>query len=370
MKRCLPITLFSCFLLSQFGLAMETAQQTNRPRLVYADSLIGSVRDGREVRQLWGNVEIVQDSAILHCDHAIWWEDVDLIDLIGRVFINDGTRILESDTVRYDGKHKIETATGRVKLTSGKRMLETRWLRYWQENEKAEAKGDVVVNDFIEMAVLTGVRAEYDRNKDYTRVEGNPRFTKTDSVDSTKLIVSGVIMEAWGENQIILIQDSVRIDKGALTAMCRMAEYHSDDDILFLKNLPVVWHRKQRMKADSIDIHLQGVSFQGGVLRGSSEIQSLDSLYSDVLKGELIEITASEDTIRQIVIEGQASSQYYNTDDDSGDPGKNVFSGDRIVLHFTGDKLKAVKILSEPGQSSGTYSPLEAAENEAGIKEE
>ena len=344
-----------------------------RLRLVHADSLVSISRDGEEIAELMGHVQLVQGAAYLRCQKARLWQNENRAILSGDVTIHDGKRTLWSDRVYYDGKTRTEEAVGHVILESGQRRITARKLNYDQELQQARAHGDVVISDLVEMATLEGDSAFYDRTRDYGFVEGRPRLAKKDSVSKELMIVQGLKIEAWGENQRVIVTDSVRIEKGDLIASCRQAEYRTEEDALILLEMPVVWHRDQQMRGDRIDIQLEELDFRGGLIEGNAEIISKDSTYEDVLKGRQITVEASRDTIRKVVIEGQASSVYHVFDEDQQErqeQGINTVTGDRLVLTFDGDRLDRVNVESNPAQSTGTFIPKKGHPKGAGMEKE
>lgn len=344
-----------------FSQAVEERSR-ERLRLVHADHFVGSVVDGKKVQEFLGRVRLVQGEAKIFCDRARWWEKDDRALLSGSVMIYDGKRTLRADSVRYDGKSKVETAWGCVSLESGSRELTAERLKYEREKELVFAEGNVVLSDFKEKITLKGERIVYDRESDYGIVEGQPQLVKVDSSSGERMVVNGIKIESWGGEQRVLVSDSVRIEKDDWRAVCQSAEYHSEEDLLFLEETPVVWYRDQEMRGDSIDIRLKEVEFQEGVIRGNAQIVSGDSTFEDVLKGQEITIEAyytSEDTIQKVIVRGQASSLYHIFDEEEKEQGVNSVTGDRIVLTFIGDHLERVKVESDPGHSTGIFTPKE-----------
>ncbi len=351
--------------------SVYTPESEERLRLVHADSLVSISRDGEEIAELIGHVQLVQGTAYLRCQNARLWQNENRAILSGDVTIHDGKRTLWSDRVFYEGKSRTEEAVGRVILQSDQRRITARRLTYLQEQQQAKAHGDVVISDLVEMATLEGDSAFYDRSRDYGFVEGRPRLVKKDSVSEEQMIVQGLKIEAWGEDQRVVVTDSVRIEKGDLNASCRLAEYRTEEDVLILQEMPFVWHRDQHMRGDRIDILLDELDFKGSVIQGNAEIISKDSTYEDILKGRQITIEASRDTIRKVVIEGQASSVYHVFDEEQEErqeQGINTVTGDRLILTFDGDRLDRVNVESTPAQSTGTYRPKR--ENQKGTATE
>ena len=336
-------------------LADEDPASPERPKLVHADSLVGLTVEGREVRELRGNVRIVQGEAFIDCRRAKWWEDEDKLILLGQVQIYDGKRTLKADRVDYDGEARRETATGRASFLSGERKVDARRLVYSQETETAEAYEDVVFTDFLERATLEGQEAIYLREPDYGRVTGTPKLVRVDSTSGEQLVVHGLIVEVWGGEDRVVISDSVRISKGDFSATCQRAEYRSKEESLLLEETPFVLHRNQEMRGERIDVSLEGIEFKGGVIRGDAEIVSVDTAFKDILTGQTITIEARADTIRKVIVEGQATSVYHVHDEERDEEGVNTVSGDRIVLEFDGEDLERVLVESDPGQCTGVY---------------
>ena len=86
----------------------------------------------------------------------------------------------------------------------------------------------------------------------------------------------------------------------------------------------------------------------------------MDSVYQDVLQGKTIQIEAVRDTIKQVVVDGQASSVYHLFDEEDKEQGTNTTTGDKIVLDFERDRLEKVIVESNPGQCTGLFEPVES----------
>jgi len=363
MKLITQTFLFVLFYLSVSGTALFSKPVESSPvehlKLVHADSLVIVSIKGRDIHELWGNVQLVQGEAFLSCEMAKWWQDEDRLFLLGRVTIYDGKRTLKADRVHYDGRTRIEKASGHVLLESGRRKLKAQSLIYFQKKDKAFASGDVVMSDLIEKVTLLGKKALYDRRLDYGLIEGYPRLVKMDTTSGKMMIVKGLKIEAWGGDQKAVVSDSVQIKKGDMKAFCQRAEYRSRENLLILKIEPVVWQQGREMLADGIDIQLKGLKFSHAVLVGKAEIVSEEDSVKDVLNGEKITVAASDDTVRKVVVEEQASSLYHVFDESRKEQGTNSVTGDIIVLTFDGNRLKEVKVRSNPGQCTGVYTPGE-----------
>jgi lipopolysaccharide export system protein LptA len=309
----------------------------------------------------------------MHCDEARWWEASQRLLMLGNVMIDDGEHVLYAQRVDYDGVLRQEHASDGVTLISGDRQLQSEFLHYDQQTRITVARDDVMISDFVEHATLFGERANYDRSGDYGMITGAPYLVKEDSLSGEQLTVEGARIEVWGEGQRVVITDSVRFTKGDMRAECSRAEYLSDDSLLILEQIPVVWYRDREITGDTITLRLEGITFRSSQIRGNACIVTLDTTARDELEGASIDIDAhytDEDTIQTITVKGQAVSRYHIEEAEEEQRGINVVTGDRLVLVIVGDRLQSVEVLSSPGQSTGVYTPKGLGTREGSVPSE
>jgi len=326
-------------------------------QLVSADSLEMRSQGSEEILILHGKVKMVQGNAFLHCQNATWWKSKERMLLLDDVHIFDGKRDLRADRVEYDGKTKSERAQGHVQLEMNDRRLTADRVTYIQESEEIFAHGNIQFTDLIERATMIGDDSYYSRAQDYGWVKGESQIVKMDTASNDSMIVQGQQIEAWGKDQVFAVSDSVVLKKGALKAQCQYARYNSQKEELRLENIPVLWHQNHEMKGDTITLKLKDLHFQGGTIQQHAQIFSRDSTTVNELKGQNITVKASDDTIRAIHVQGQATSVYHIADKESQEEGVNTVTGDYIVIYFKGDEIDRVSVESDPGTSTGTYTP-------------
>lgn len=327
--------------------------------LVHADSLVLLNTDNGRVQNLYGDVRMVQDSAYLKCEKAIFWEADDRAHLEDRVVIYDGKHTLWADQVDYEGATRVEKATGNVKVKTGNRVIYANRMVYNQETTVVQAQGDVRMEDWIQKAFLTGSFAEFTRDDDYGWIRGNPELVKVDTTESDTLIIRGDKMEGWGGTQRVIITDSVEIEKGNLFASCQKADYLADSSLLILQIVPFVRQDTQEMTGDTIRIELDETRFRGGEILGHALVVSNDSTGQNWMSGSHIQIEADGDTLRKVIVTGQAESKFYVDDDESDETGMNTITGDRIEMRFDSSRVSWVQVQSDPGLCEGRYEPVD-----------
>ncbi|MCK5146399.1 hypothetical protein KAR48_06555 [bacterium] len=350
----------SLFLSWSVGIiAQTTIEDTLRPRLKlqHADKVIITGKNNNEVYRISGNILLQQGETTLRCEKARFISKEQKAFLQKNVIIKEPERSLYADFVDYDGICHEETAYGHVIVNTANQILNARRVHYKQESSQILAQGNVILTDYIELAVLCGETVFYDRKIKYGKISGAPMLSKVDSVSRDTMFVWGKTMEIWGDEQKVLIKDSVRIIQGKLKAYCSHAEYWVEDGRLLLLDMPVIYQEDQELYADTIDITLEGSRLTSGHLTGNAHVISHDSLNAGKMTGREIIITSTVDSLRQVEIIGQATS-IYNISDTDDTPGENTFTGDRIKLYFKTKKLFRLKVFSDPGTSTGKFIPL------------
>jgi len=346
----------------------SAAAGAERLELVWADSIVVEKLENETVQRLYDNVRMVQGEAFMHCDRAVNWEDRNRARLTGHVVLYDGRHSLEADEVDYDGDRRIETATGNVRVRTGERVLRADWLEYEQETARVRARGNIRLEDLVEGTVLTGRAAGYDRKADYGFVEGDAVLIRADTTAQDTLRISGRKMEAWGGSQQVSVTDSVRILKGGVEGASLFAEYWPDSSRIILSGLPRLHQRGEEMTGDTIVIRLEGAKFAGGMICGRAQIISRDSTAGNTeentLQGRRIFIEASADTLRRVIVEGEAYSRFRvseaeDREDRDNPEGINTITGDRLVMTFADNRVTWIRVESSPGLSEGTYTPLD-----------
>jgi len=344
--------LLGLLILPAFGFAVQGLE------LVHADSLVLLNTDKGRVQNLYGNVQMIQDDAFLQCERAIFWEADDRAHLQDNVIIYDGKHTLWADQVDYEGITRIEKATGHVKVKTGDRLLFANRMVYNQETNVVQAQGDVRMEDWIKKVFLTGAFAVYNRAEDYGWIRGNPEMVMVDTTESDTLVIQGLKMEGWGKSQRVIVTDSVRIEKSNLFASCQKADYLADSSMLVLQIVPFVRQDRQEMTGDTIRINLEETRFSGGEILGHALVVSNDSTSNNWIAGRHISLEADGDTLRKVIVTGQAESRFYVEDDESDDTGLNTITGDRIEMHFDSSRVSWVQVQSDPGLCEGKYMPV------------
>lgn len=346
--------LFFCGLIA-FGKAGFT-QSDETPR--FGADVIEEIND---VRHLNGNVWIKQGALKLNCDKGTWFLSDGRINLRDNVIVEDGDKTLSSDFLDYFQNEKRLVARGHVTIVDSVRTIEARRMTYWREEEHVIAEQNVKIIESDRNVILTGGHAEYFRKSDSAFVTFNPVFIQTDSTGKEDIRVTGNLMELTQHGEVAIVTDSVRITRESTEATCGKAEFWRNLYKIVLLKEPKVWQENRHVTGDSIELHFDQNDLKQVLVKQNAEVLSVaDSLSTPKkwhkLSGQLMTIFFRENRMKKIIVDNMATSWYYFYEDNKY-KGLNKVSGDKLIIFLEDNKISRVRVQSDPGLSSGAFTP-------------
>lgn len=363
--------------------------------LEHADSLIGKILEGENVRELIGSVRFRQGKVTVACDQAIQYLKSERIALAGNVIVRDDTITLRGSRGVYYSRDRTAEAFDAVRLEDGPTILTAAYGRYHVDEKKAFFRGSVVLEDTI--SHLTADELTYFREdkhsvargnveivnrEDNTTIRGNhfenfalqnfsrmteqPQvmmFDTTDEATIDTLTVLSRVMEAYRDTlKRFVAIDSVRMWNSDLAAEAGYAIFFTELDSIILRIKPFVWHEENQLSGDSIFVKLLRRRPETVYVRGYAFAVSLsDSSLPDRLNqltGELIVMTFAEEKLRRIAVEERATSLYYLYEEEREGTrlpnGLNKATGDHVVMEFRDGRLQTINVV---GGVEGEYYP-------------
>lgn len=370
-------------------------QQEKVVVLEHADSLVGKVLDGDNVRELIGNVRFRQGTATVHCDRAIQFLQSRKISLTGNVLVRDDTVTLRGNRGIYHNAERIAEAFEGVRLDDGATVLTADYGRYYVEEKKAFfegnvhvldsastltsneltyfredkhsiADGSVQIHNWEDKITIYGNHFENYPRQQFSRMTEQPKVVQIDTSTDGQIdtfVVRSRVMESYRDSVKRLVAiDSVQMLSSQLAAEAGLAFYFTDYDSIVMRKKPFVWYEENQVSGDSIFIKLKKRKPARVYVHGNPiAISRSDSLYPkrfNQLTGEFITMYFTEGKIQQIDVERTATSLYYLYEVDSlgtNKPnGMNKTTGDRVVIYFVDGKAGKI---SAVGGVEGEYLP-------------
>jgi lipopolysaccharide export system protein LptA len=384
----------SIAILGLLAASVLDAQGSRLIEVKSADVLHVRFIDGQEVRELIGNVHVIQSSPgelmKIWCDTALRYMETNKIELFGHVkLVRDSVTLTSHQGVYYGNDRRAEMSKG-VRLTRGGSVLTSKFgeyfaeakrahftgrvhvvdstsstwsdaLTYFESEEKSIAVGNVRVYNSENNLTVFGDSLIYFEKVKYTLLPRNPRMVQVDTSSSGALdtmLVTSDVMETYQDSlPRFIARGGVAMVRTDLAAVCKEATYFLKRDRIVLRGDPVVWHTENQLSGDSVvittaDRKLQSVYVSGRAVAVSRADSLLRQRY-DQLTAREITMYFAAGKIAHIDAERNATSLYYLFDE--GEPnGANRSSGDRIVMEFQDGKIDQIRIV---GGVEGKYFP-------------
>jgi lipopolysaccharide export system protein LptA len=371
--------------------------------LEHADSLLGKVIEGENVRELIGNVRFRQGTVAVTCDRAMQYLRSNRASLDGNVSVRDDTLTMRGKRGMYYGAERAAEAFESVRLDDGTTVLTAgygkyyvaekrayfrdtvtvrdsvstltcRELTYSRDQKRSVADGDVRIRSSQENLTIFGQHLEDDKKSGFSRMTIRPRVEQIDTSTvgrTDTMVVLSRIMELHQDTVRRMIAiDSVRMWRSELAATSGLAFFYTNLDSIILRIDPVVWYEDDQVSGDSIFIKLKERRPQTVYVRGSAFAISIsDTLHPsrfNQMTGETITMRFAENKIQRIEVDQTATSLYYlyeTVEDSTGkrlEPnGVNKTTGDHVIVEFVDGKSNKIRVI---GGVEGQYFPENLAD--------
>ncbi|MCW3077702.1 MAG: hypothetical protein JWO32_2311, partial [Bacteroidetes bacterium] len=299
---------------------------------------------------------------------------------------------MKSDTLRYNTTNKTSYFLGPSIILSKTDYIycENGW--YDTDKEKGQFSQNALL--ITKEQKLTGDSLFFDRNKRTGKAYRNIRLTDTaqksiiyggyaeyHEKNSEALVTKNAVYARIVENDTLFIAadtlyhrdlDSVnnflnayhkvKIYKNDLQAVCDSASLNTKDSLLQLFRNPVLWARKSQATAKFIKVNVGKSAIHGFKLEGNSFlIQEADSLSKyNQLSGKNIDGFIDKDTIRKVIVTGNAEVYYYPKNKNKT-IGLNKTTGSEITIWFKNDEIDRATIKPK---TTGVIDPIKNVDAE------
>lgn len=379
-----------------FSASILHSQSEEKPVILnHADSLVGTVLDGEQVKMLIGNVKLTHGNIVLTCDRATQFVVSKKILLEGEVIVHQDTMTLMSYRGVYDPTSKTAEGFDEVRLYDGATSLRARYGKYFTDEKKAYFKGNVKVEDSTSVMyadelthfreqkktiadgnvritdvnnsiTIYGGHFENERQRNYSVMTVNPAAVQIDTASDGTLdtmIVTGRIMESFQDSMPRLIAtDSVEITYGELASQAGKTIFFTALDSMIVLKSPYVWYTRSAWETtqaagDTMFVKLKQREIETVYIRGRAiAISVADSLFQhryNQLTGQEIVLHFNEKKIERLDVNKTATMVYYLFEENHPN-GLNTTTGDSVTMTFVAGKIEKIKVV---GGIEGRYVP-------------
>ena len=159
---------------------------------------------------------------------------------------------------------EVTVLTGNAEVRSDKLLLRADIIEiHGTDNRFVDCTGNVRGHEEDKDIIFITDRLRYDRTLKIARLEGNSTMEDR----KNELVARGRFIEYDDENEIAVMQISVRLFKDNLVCRSEYALYNRGEDTLVLSGFPVVFKKEDEYRADRIrvDLDTDDVIMEGDV---------------------------------------------------------------------------------------------------------
>ncbi len=325
-----------------------------------------AVFDGiRREAKLSGDVVAVDSGKVLRADRVDYlFEDHSEVDgqpvarLRQNVSIEDSTRRITAFGADYWTEDDSVVAFGIVRASLPGGTLDTDRLLYSANTGNMSAFGKVKLYDSTQGITIRSEQYQWNQRDSVAFVTGRPLLTKGEG--DTMVFVEANFMRYDQRSDHAVAWDSVRIDRGGLSAVCDSVVYDNRDEQLTLYGSPQAIQRTSgdttttisETTGDRIVLQLDGADVREIQIYGTrtNAARAIATEFDRArtkagerwITGNEIVFHVQDDRVERLEIFGQARSRNAPAPSARASEGTNEASGDTMVITFDDNRIRKV----------------------------
>jgi lipopolysaccharide export system protein LptA len=266
----------------------------------------------------------------------------------------------------YNTQTQISHLTKNAVIYSGKTILHADSIHYDKKKETGFAFSNVKVIDNEQKIILNGERSFTNQKAGITWITGNTLMEKFSAKDTIYAAADTI----WAyEKKIPLKKDSlthkdsvkyrdstvirayhhVRIFKRDMQAVADTMYYSSQDSVLTLNYLPVIWFKQNQMSGKKVWIYFSGTNIKSiHIPENVFMCEKADSVHFTQMKGKELWAYFKKDTLQKIDITGNVQGVYYLQNEKKKLLGANIIESASVKLFSSGKAMDRVLFIKAP----------------------
>ncbi len=285
---------------------------------------------------------------------------------LGPSIIMSKTDYIYCENGWYDtDKEKAQFSINALLVTSQQKLTGDS-LFYDRNKKEGRAFRNVRLIDTSQKSIIFGGYAEFKQEKSEALITIDPIYARI--LDNDTLFIAADTLyhrDLDSVDNFLNAYHNVKIFKSDLQAMADSAALNTKDSLLQLFKNPMLWSTRSQATSKLIKVYIGKSTLNGFKLESNAFlIQQVDSLKEDKfnqLSGRSIEGLIKNDTIRKVIINGNAEVLYYVKNKDAI-AGLNKTTTSEINMWFKNDEIERVTL--KP-QVDGKVTPIRDVDAEA-----
>lgn len=309
------------------------------------------------------DVELVNEQMTLLSDTLVYSTTTKIAEIVGPSDIYNDSSHIYSELGFYNTGTDRAILLNRSIVTSDNKQLTGDSIFYDRQKGYGEAFMNVILTDTIDRHLLLGDYCFYDEKTDYAYATHNAvaiDYSQGDSLymhaDTLKLITRNIDTDSMYRD--MLAYRKVRIYRSDVQAICDSLAFSTADSCLQMFYEPVLWHGKQQILGEKIDIFMNDSTIDWAhIYNQSLSVEHVDTTYYNQVSGkEMFAYFNGEGDVYRIDVAGNVLSVYYPQEKDSTVLLMNVAETSLLNVYVSDRRIE--RMVMSPA-SNGVAYPLD-----------
>jgi lipopolysaccharide export system protein LptA len=315
-----------------------------------------------------------------HADVIRYNSDTKQTFLKGDADFRDSTRHITGMEIHYNDDNKTYQILGRGRVSDPPNVIEADSLDFNQQLGNGLALGNVSWQDTSSNVTILAYRMDYNKKSSFLNAfgafgsrgaAGRPMMKSL--VDRDTLYMAADTLTSFkpdsaSATRLLLAHRDVRIFKSDLQGVCDSLSFSSADSIFrFYKldslHIPILWSDTSQFSGDTIRMSMKNKKPDRIWLRKNAfVINSEEGVMFNQIKGRNTTAFFRDNSIHEMLVEGNAQAIYYAIDDKKAYIGVNESACSEMKLYFNKNKVEHIRFYTEP---SGKFTPMKKTGKDA-----
>ena len=276
-------------------------------------------------------------------------------------YFNGPTRIkgkqgnLYAEGGNYNTITRVSDFKKNAKIDTPNYLLGGDQLVYDELKQYGVAKGHVSLISKKDNLMLRGDAGRYWRALGRTKLYGGRPVVRNISQKDTLYMAADTLISVEAKpgqttkRTILYAFPKVQIFRGPMQGICDSLTYDRQDSIIYLNQDPVLWHTRNQLTSDSMQIRSKRGKVDEMRLFGHAFAVNQDTLlHFNQTKGRSMRAYFRDDKMRRVDVLGNAESIFYALNGDTATTGMNRLLSANMRLFFADNKLNKISVLANP----------------------
>ena len=326
-------------------------------------SVWGEYSPGTKIARFNHNVELDNEQMTMLSDTLVYSTVTKVATILGPSNIYSDENHIYSELGYYNTDTEQAELMNRSVLTSENKTLVGDSIFYDRKKGYGEAFFDVVMNDTVDKHLLLGDYCFYNELTDYAYATDNAVAVDYSQGDSLFMHADTLKLVTYNHDTDTMYRDmlayrKVRIFRPDVQAICDSLSFSTKDSCLQMFYEPVLWHGKQQILGEKIDIFMNDSTLDWAhIYNQSLSVEQVDSSYFNQVSGkEMFAYFNGEGDVYKIDVVGNVLSVYYPQEEDSTVMLMNVAETSLLNVYVNDRRIE--RMVMSPA-SNGVAYPLD-----------